>query len=95
MTHAPFDPERYHSAAAHCELGRVPYASALIRRVESEVAIRTAYIDLEARPGDNHVPGTVRQRLFHGDFVQYVIDSAPGSLSVRRPPVNLLDEVWP
>ena len=59
---------------------------------ESEVAIRTAYIDLEARPGDNHVPGTVRQRLFHGDFVQYVIDSALGSLSVRRPPVNLLDE---
>jgi len=59
---------------------------------ESEVAIRTAYIDLEAQPGDNHVPGTVRQRLFHGDFVQYVIDSALGSLSVRRPPVNLLAE---
>jgi ABC-type Fe3+/spermidine/putrescine transport system ATPase subunit len=59
---------------------------------ESEVAIRTAYIDLEARPGDNHVPGTVRQRLFHGDFVQYVVDSALGSLSVRRPPINLLDE---
>jgi len=59
---------------------------------ESEVAIRTAYIDLEARPGENHVPGTVRQRLFHGDFVQYVIDSALGSLSVRRPPTNLVDE---
>jgi ABC-type Fe3+/spermidine/putrescine transport system ATPase subunit len=59
---------------------------------ESEVAIRTAYIDLLARPGDNHVPGTVRQRLFHGDFVQYVIDSALGALIVRRPPVNLLDE---
>ena len=59
---------------------------------ESEVAIRTAYIDLEPRPGDNHVPGTVRQRLFHGDFVQYVIDSALGPLIVRRPPVNLLDE---
>jgi ABC-type Fe3+/spermidine/putrescine transport system ATPase subunit len=59
---------------------------------ESEVAIRTAYIALEARPGDNHVPGTVRQRLFHGDFVQYVIDSALGPLIVRRPPTNLLDE---
>ena len=59
---------------------------------ESEVAIRTAYIDLVAQPGDNHVPGTVRQRLFHGDFVQYVIDSALGSLIVRRPPINLLDE---
>ncbi|MBR2818359.1 MAG: ABC transporter ATP-binding protein [Reyranella sp.] len=59
---------------------------------ESEVAVRTAYIDLEARPGDNHVPGKVRQRLFHGDFVQYVIDSPVGALIVRRPPVNLLGE---
>jgi SAM-dependent methyltransferase len=37
MTHAPFDPERYRSAAAHYERGRVPYASALIRRV-AEIA---------------------------------------------------------
>ncbi|CAN5859398.1 ABC transporter ATP-binding protein [soil metagenome] len=59
---------------------------------ENEVAIRTAYIDLEAQPGENHVPGTVRQRLFHGDFVQYVVDSSLGPLIVRRPPVNLLDE---
>ena len=59
---------------------------------ENELALRTAYIDLEAQPGDNHVPGTVRQRLFHGDFVQYVIDSAIGKLIVRRPPVNLLEE---
>ena len=59
---------------------------------ETEVAVRTAYIDFEVRPGDNHVPGTVRQRLFHGDFVQYVIDSAVGPLIVRRPPTNLLDE---
>ncbi|MCX7361178.1 MAG: ABC transporter ATP-binding protein [Alphaproteobacteria bacterium] len=59
---------------------------------ESEMALRTAYIDLEPQPGDNHVPGTVRQRLFHGDFVQYVIDSPIGKLIVRRPPVNLLEE---
>ena len=59
---------------------------------ETEVAIRTAYIDLEPRPGENQVPGTVRQRLFHGDFVQYVIDSPLGALIVRRPPVDLLDE---
>jgi ABC-type Fe3+/spermidine/putrescine transport system ATPase subunit len=62
---------------------------------ESEVAVRTAYIDLEPRPGENQVPGTVRQRLFHGDFVQYVIDSAVGPLIVRRPPVNLLPEGAP
>jgi ABC-type Fe3+/spermidine/putrescine transport system ATPase subunit len=59
---------------------------------ESEVAIRTAYIDLEARAGDNHVAGTVRQRLFHGDFVQYIVDSALGPMIVRRPPTILLDE---
>jgi iron(III) transport system ATP-binding protein len=59
---------------------------------ENEVAVRTAYIELEARPGDNHVPGTVRQRLFHGDFVQYIIDSAVGPVIVRRPPINLMEE---
>jgi ABC-type Fe3+/spermidine/putrescine transport system ATPase subunit len=59
---------------------------------ESEVAVRTAYIDLDPRPGDNHVPGTVRQRLFHGDFVQYVVDSAAGPMIVRRPPTNIMAE---
>ena len=58
----------------------------------NEVAVRTAYIDLAPKPGDNHVAGTVRQRLFHGDFVQYVVDSAVGPLIVRRPPTNLLEE---
>jgi ABC-type Fe3+/spermidine/putrescine transport system ATPase subunit len=59
---------------------------------ETEVAVRTAYIDLQPRPGDNHVPGIVRQRMFHGDFVQYIVDCACGKLIVRRPPTNLLDE---
>jgi iron(III) transport system ATP-binding protein len=59
---------------------------------ETEVAVRTAYIDLEPRAGDNHLPGTVRQRMFHGDFVQYIVECAAGRLIVRRPPVNLLDE---
>jgi len=57
-----------------------------------EVAVRTAYIDLAARPGDNQLPGTVRQRMFHGDFVQYIVECACGRLIVRRPPTNLLDE---
>jgi iron(III) transport system ATP-binding protein len=59
---------------------------------ETEVALRTAYIGLEPHPGDNHVPGTVRQRLFHGDFVQYIVESPLGRLIVRRPPINLLAE---
>ncbi|MFI5000127.1 MAG: ABC transporter ATP-binding protein [Reyranellales bacterium] len=59
---------------------------------ETEVAVRTAYIDFEPRTGDNHLPGAVRQRMFHGDFVQYIVESACGRLIVRRPPTNLLDE---
>jgi ABC-type Fe3+/spermidine/putrescine transport system ATPase subunit len=56
------------------------------------VAVRTAYIDLAANPGDNQLPGTVRQRMFHGDFVQYIVECACGRLIVRRPPTNLLEE---
>ncbi|MDP1753658.1 MAG: ABC transporter ATP-binding protein [Reyranella sp.] len=62
---------------------------------ETEVAARTAYIEFEPRAGDNQVPGKVRQRLFHGDFVQYAIDSAVGPLNVRRPPINLSEEGAP
>jgi len=61
----------------------------------SEVAVRTAYIDLVPQPGDNQLPGHVRQRMFHGDFVQYIVECACGRLIVRRPPVNLLDEGTP
>jgi ABC-type Fe3+/spermidine/putrescine transport system ATPase subunit len=63
----------------------------------SEVAVRTAYIDLvppgmDATSGDNRLKGTVRQRMFHGDFVQYLVECPCGRLIVRRPPTNLLDE---
>ena len=61
----------------------------------TEVAVRTAYIDLVPQLGDNQLPGTVRQRMFHGDFVQYIVECACGRLIVRRPPVNLLDEGAP
>jgi iron(III) transport system ATP-binding protein len=69
----------------------------------SEVAVRTAYIDLVpgaggnpgGNPGDNQLPGTVRQRMFHGDFVQYIVECTCGRLIVRRPPTNLLDEGAP
>jgi TOBE domain-containing protein len=37
----------------------------------------------------------VRQRMFHGDFVQYIVECACGRIIVRRPPVNLLDEGAP
>jgi ABC-type Fe3+/spermidine/putrescine transport system ATPase subunit len=62
---------------------------------ETEVAVRTAYIDLRGQTGDNQLPGHVRQRMFHGDFVQYIVECAAGRLIVRRPPVNLLEEGAP
>lgn len=53
MTHAPFDAERYRSAAAHYERGRVPYASALIRRVAEVIGLGSQHrvLDLGCGPG--------------------------------------------
>ena len=36
--------------------------------------------------------GTIHRRMFHGDFIQYVIDWPAGQLIVRRPPTELLAE---
>ena len=52
----------------------------------TEVAVRTAYIDLVPHPGDNQLPGTVRQRMFHGDFVQYIVECA--ARPPDRPPAS-------
>jgi iron(III) transport system ATP-binding protein len=69
------------------------------RGSESHVAIRTAYIDMApgGAPGNangeaNRAPGTIRQRLFHGDFIQYIVDWPCGALTVRRPPTEMFDE---
>jgi iron(III) transport system ATP-binding protein len=67
---------------------------------ETAVAIRTAYIDLAAATAPcgerlNAVPGTVRRRMFHGDFVQYVVDWPPGQLIIRRPPTEIHEEGAP
>jgi ABC-type Fe3+/spermidine/putrescine transport system ATPase subunit len=57
------------------------------------VALRSSYITF-GRASDSHnaVSGTIHRRMFHGDFIQYVIDWADGQLIVRRPPTELLDE---
>lgn len=49
----PFDPERYRSAAAHYERGRVPYAPALIRRVAEATGLGAGHrvLDLGCGPG--------------------------------------------
>ncbi len=60
---------------------------------ETEVAVRTAYIGIgEGNPGDNTLPGVVRRRMFHGDFIQYVVDCPTGSMIVRRPPTQVVEE---
>src|SRR5204862_4477630 len=71
---------------------------------EDRVAIRTAYIDLAAGPPNGAAPngvpnapangarGKIRQRLFHGDFIQYIVDWPAGQLIVRRPPTEFFDE---
>jgi SAM-dependent methyltransferase len=53
MTHAPFNPKRYASAAAHYESGRVPYAPALISRVAEVTGLgpRHCVLDLGCGPG--------------------------------------------
>ncbi len=62
---------------------------------EDRVAIRTAYIDLAAGPPNgapNAAAGNIRQRLFHGDFIQYIVDWPAGQLTVRRPPTEMFEE---
>jgi iron(III) transport system ATP-binding protein len=62
------------------------------RGTETEVAVRTAYIQIGEVTCVNQIPGRVRRRMFHGDFVQYVIDCPLGQVIVRRPPTNLVAE---
>lgn len=63
-----------------------------LRGNETEVAVRTAYIEIGKATAANQLPGTVRRRMFHGDFVQYVVDCPLGSVIVRQPPTNLVAE---
>ncbi|MSO99990.1 MAG: ABC transporter ATP-binding protein [Acetobacteraceae bacterium] len=61
------------------------------KRDGTTLALRSSYIHL--RPDAvNAIPGTIHRRMFHGDFIQYVIDWPDGQLIVRRPPTELLDE---
>jgi ABC-type Fe3+/spermidine/putrescine transport system ATPase subunit len=62
---------------------------------ETLVAVRTAYITLSA-PGAPDVPnavaGSIHRRLFHGDFIQYIVDWPAGQLVIRRPPTDVFEE---
>jgi iron(III) transport system ATP-binding protein len=61
---------------------------------ETTLALRSAYITLR-RDGDpraNVARGTIHRRMFHGDFIQYVVDWPAGQLIVRRPPTEMIEE---
>jgi ABC-type Fe3+/spermidine/putrescine transport system ATPase subunit len=63
------------------------------RRDGTMIALRSAYIHLGHVPGPhNAVAGTIHRRMFHGDFIQYVVDWPAGQLIVRRPPTELFEE---
>src|SRR5438105_3559045 len=63
---------------------------------EDTVAVRTAHIGISINGAGpmqgNSAAGRIRQRLFHGDFIQYVVDWPAGQLIVRRPPTDLFAE---
>ncbi|MGE0222654.1 MAG: ABC transporter ATP-binding protein [Acetobacteraceae bacterium] len=59
----------------------------------SVIALRSAYIHFGQTSGEqNAVGGTIHRRMFHGDFIQYVVDWPAGQLIVRRPPTELFEE---
>jgi ABC-type Fe3+/spermidine/putrescine transport system ATPase subunit len=63
---------------------------------ETTLGLRSAYVALLPGGGAdgvaNRLIGSIHRRMFHGDFVQYIVDCAVGRLVVRRPPTELLDE---
>jgi iron(III) transport system ATP-binding protein len=61
---------------------------------ETTLALRSAYVMLEREPapGANVARGTIHRRMFHGDFIQYVVDWPAGQLMVRRPPTEMIEE---
>src|SRR5262249_34737627 len=57
------------------------------------VALRSSSVHLGDAPAPhNRVAGKIHRRMFHGDFIQYVVDWPAGQLIVRRPPTELFDE---
>ena len=61
---------------------------------ERMLALRSAYIVLQRDAGvdANMAHGTIHRRMFHGDFIQYVVDWPAGQLIVRRPPTEMIEE---
>jgi iron(III) transport system ATP-binding protein len=68
----------------------------LPRGDETVLGLRSAYISLVpgsgGEPVANSLRGSIHRRMFHGDFIQYFVDTALGRLVVRKSPTEILDE---
>ena len=65
-----------------------------LRGDEDTAALRASYIHLGAADAGapNATRGRIQRRLFHGDFIEYVVTWPSGQLIVRRPPTEILAE---
>jgi iron(III) transport system ATP-binding protein len=67
---------------------------------EDTAALRASYIHVAAADSSgtanaalvNASSGRIQRRLFHGDFIEYVVTWKAGQLIVRRPPTEILEE---
>ena len=70
-------------------------ANAALRGEATTLALRPAFVTL-THAGAGQVPdgiiGSVHRRMFHGDYVQYIVDWPAGKLIVRRPPTEVFAE---
>jgi iron(III) transport system ATP-binding protein len=67
----------------------------VLRGDENTAALRASYVHVAAAGGAaaaNATRGRIQRRLFHGDFIEYVVTWRAGQLIVRRPPTEILDE---
>ena len=76
----PLDPERYRTASAHYEQGRVPYAPALIHRVCEAVGLGHQHRVLDLGCG----PGPLARRLAPLAREVVAMDPTPEMLSAAR-----------
>ena len=79
-TPQPLDPERYRTAAAHYEQGRVAYAPALIRRVAEVVGLNSQHHVLDLGCG----PGPLARRFAAIAREVVAMDPTPEMLDVAR-----------
>jgi ABC-type Fe3+/spermidine/putrescine transport system ATPase subunit len=59
------------------------------------MALRPTYVTLTQCSGQqkpNGTIGSIHRRMFHGDYIQYIVDWPAGQLIVRRPPTEVFPE---